>query len=216
MTSTSTEQASPEPTADHWDAVYTEKSPAEVSWFQRTPSTSLELIGALEPRPTSIVDVGAGASTLVDRLLASGLTDVSVLDVSERALRVVRERLGEQASQVTFVVADVRAFVAGRTYDLWHDRAVFHFLTEPADQERYVQAATRAVAPGGALVLGCFAPDGPTQCSGLDTLRLGPDELAARFVPHFTLERAEREVHHTPWEAEQAFTWVVLRRTASA
>ncbi|MCC5947322.1 MAG: class I SAM-dependent methyltransferase [Nitriliruptoraceae bacterium] len=208
--------ASTDATASHWDEVYATKDPAEVSWFQRTPAMSHRLVAELEPPPSSLIDVGAGASVFVDELLDADTVEVAVLDVAARALDVVRDRLGERADAVEFITADVRGFAPARTYDVWHDRAVFHFLTDPADQQRYVEVAARAVTPGGAAVIGSFAPDGPTQCSGLETLRLHPDDLAERFAPWFHLARAEREVHRTPWDAEQAFTWVVLRRVAAA
>ncbi|MFC5177179.1 class I SAM-dependent methyltransferase [Nocardioides taihuensis] len=193
----------------HWEDVYSSKGVDEVSWFQRDPEVSLRLVAGA---PGSVVDVGAGASVLVDRLLEAGRTDVTLLDLSPAALTVTRERLGPAADGVTFVAADVVGWDPDRTFDCWHDRAVFHFLTDPARQAAYVATAGRLVAPRGAVVLGTFAADGPTQCSGLPTARHEPADLATLFAHDFDLEHAERETHRTPWGAEQHFTWVVLRR----
>ncbi len=193
----------------HWDEVYSSKAPDELSWFQREPSTSLRLLTAYG-RPTEpVVDVGAGESPLGERLLDRGFHDVTLLDVSEAALAAVRRHLGER---VSYVAADVRVWRPTRTYGAWHDRAVFHFLTEEDDQERYVEAATAAVESGGVAVLGVFAEDGPTSCSGLPTTRWSAEHLGHRFGDHFGLVHQEREEHLTPWGAVQPFTWVVLRR----
>lgn len=197
----------------HWNEVYTGRSADEVSWFQATPGTSVRLIGlATRGRPAaSVIDVGAGASTLVDALLET-TPDVTVLDVSREALDVTAHRLGPRADRVSWVHADVLDWLPGRTYDAWHDRAVFHFLTNEKDVAAYVDVARRAVAPHGALVLGVFAPDGPTSCSGLPTSRYDAGSLAAQFAGAFDLEHQERELHRTPTGATQSFTWVVLRR----
>ena len=200
-------------TREHWEGVYRAKDAEQVSWFQRDPDVSLRLV---LPAAGSIVDVGAGASVLVDHLLANGRTDVTLLDVSGEALEVTRARLGQSADRVAFVVADVLDWEPDRTFDCWHDRAVFHFLTTPALQQSYVRTATRLVAPGGAVVLGAFAADGPTECSGLPTARHEPEDLARLFEEGFTLEHAEREAHRTPWDSQQNFSWVVLRRLLSA
>ena len=199
-------------TAPHWDAVYAAKSGAELSWTQQEPATSLRLVTGAVPAPGSVIDVGAGTSTLIDRLLDAGYGDVTALDVSEQALAVTRHRLGPRREQVCWVVADLLAWEPPRTYDGWHDRAVFHFLIDPHDRDRYIELATRAVAGGGALVIGTFADDGPAQCSGLPTARYDADAMSALFTPTFTLEHAERELHQTPWGVPQSFTWVVLRR----
>ena len=194
----------------HWDEVYATKDVASVSWFQSTPEVSLRLI---ELVPGSAVDVGSGASTLVDSLLARGRRDLTLLDVSAEALEVTRRRLGDRGAEISFVAADVLQWEPGRTFDCWHDRAVFHFLTDPEQQAGYVRTASRAVAPGGGLVLGTFALDGPEQCSGLPTARYDADGLAAVFAVDFALEHAETEVHRTPWGSDQSFTWVLLRRS---
>lgn len=199
--------------AGHWDGVYGSKAVTDVSWYQPRPATSLRLVAAAAAgRRGPVVDVGAGASTLVDELLADGWDDLTLLDVSAAALDVVRSRLGA-APGVRFVASDVRSWSPGRTFRVWHDRAVFHFLTDAAEQAAYADLARRGVAPGGAVVLATFAADGPEQCSGLPTARYEAADLAAVFADGFDLEHAEREEHRTPWDSVQSFTWVVLRRS---
>jgi SAM-dependent methyltransferase len=201
-----------EDAAGHWESVFETKATDEVSWFQAVPAVSLRLLERWASPAGSVIDVGAGASTLVDSLLDAGWTDVTILDVSETALTRVRNRLGRRAEAVTFVTADIRSWHPNRTYDAWHDRAVFHFLVEPTDRDHYVATATQAVASGGVLVLATFAADGPTECSGLPTSRYDPDELVRAFGSAFALEHAEREEHATPSGSIQPFSWVVLRR----
>ena len=197
---------------EHWDAIYATKASNEVSWFQAAPTTSLRLLERWASPAGSVLDVGSGASMLVESLLDAGWVDVTVLDISEEALNEVRSRLGGRAAEVFFITADVRSWQPHRTFDAWHDRAVFHFLVEPTDRDRYVAATTQAVAPGGVVVLGTFAADGPTQCSGLPTARYDTVSLARAFGSAFVLEHAEREEHTTPAGADQPFSWVVLRR----
>ena len=214
--------------AEHWDTIYGTKATEEVSWFQQQPTTSLRLLTSVAPPSSTVIDIGAGASTLADSLLMAGWSDVTVLDVSATALALVRDRvgvmvgvmvgdqpsdqLGQQQGPASFVVADVLSWKPERTYDAWHDRAVFHFLVRPEQREQYVATAASAIRPGGVLVLGTFAADGPTQCSGLPTSRYDADALAEVFAPGFSLEHSEREEHVTPGGAVQAFTWAVLRR----
>ena len=200
-----------EPAVKHWDGVYVNKGIAAVSWFQARPETSLRLLAAFCAQAGSVIDVGAGASTLADELLERGWNDVTVLDVSSAALDLVRRRLAERKVAVAVVVGDLLAWDPDRTYDVWHDRAVLHFLTQKSDRGRYVDTAARAVPPGGHLIIGAFAEDGPTQCSGLSTARYTCQELVAVFKADFELVHAEREEHHTPDGVMQPFTWVVLR-----
>lgn len=197
----------------HWDGVYDSKPHDAVSWFQTLPSTSLRLVElAARGRPgASVIDVGAGTSTLVDVLLDKG-HKVTLLEVSGEALVTVADRLGARADQVSRVQADLLGWQPERTYDVWHDRAVFHFLTTEPDITTYVEIASNAVEARGALVLGVFAADGPTSCSGLPTSRYDANALAAHFASAFVLEHEERELHRTPSGSTQAFTWVVLRR----
>jgi 2-polyprenyl-3-methyl-5-hydroxy-6-metoxy-1,4-benzoquinol methylase len=194
---------------EHWDEVYTTRPSTAVSWHQEQPTVSLRLVQRAASPDAALIDVGAGTSSLAEALITTGWADVTVLDVSEAAISALRKRLGEQ---VHYIAADVVSWLPERTYDVWHDRAVFHFLTEDGEQARYVETATAAVRRGGSLVLATFAADGPTTCSGLPTSRYDADELAARFAPAFRLSHAEREEHVTPGGVIQPFTWVVLRR----
>ena len=204
-----------EPASDaaHWDGVYATRDVTQVSWFQREPAVSLRLIERHADPAAPLVDVGAGASLLVDRLLARHYRDVTILDVSAVALSGVAARLGEREG-VHLVSGDVREWRPSRRYDLWHDRAVLHFLRDPVDQARYVATVDAALSSAGRVVLGVFAPDGPTHCSGLEVRRYDADDLAALFGAGYDLTWHEREEHHTPGGARQAFTWVVLTRSA--
>jgi len=199
--------------AEHWDSVYGTKASDEVSWYQPDAGVSLDLI-AKHGKPGPIVDVGAGASVLVDELLESGWDDVTLLDVSTEGLDETRGRLSDRASAVTFVVADLLAWEPARRYATWHDRAVFHFLVDEVARDSYVRIAAAAIEPGGVLVVGTFAEDGPEQCSGLPTARYDSQTLAGLFAADFDLVATLRHVHRTPWASEQPFTWVVLRRQA--
>jgi len=196
----------------HWDGVYRSNRPEQVTWHQGRPDTSLRLLVEAVQPSAAIIDVGAGASTLADELLDRGFTDVTVLDVSAAALEGTRARLAGRQPTVAVVIADLVAWQPERQYDAWHDRAVFHFLVQPGDRHRYVSTALRAVRSGGCLVLGTFADDGPTQCSGLPTAGYDAEELAAQFSAGFELVHTERDEHQTPAGVTQPFTWVVLRR----
>lgn len=198
-------------TSSHWDGVYSSKPPTTVSWYEDHPATSLRLVTSAVPPDGAVIDVGAGASTLPDALLDQGYSDVTVLDVSAEALDLVKARLSQRTG-VSFVLANLLAWEPHRAYQCWHDRAVFHFLTDEKDQRQYVATAATAVAPGGRLVLGVFAEDGPTQCSGLPTARHAADNLADHFADHFVPRHAEREQHNTPSGAVQPLTWLVLER----
>jgi SAM-dependent methyltransferase len=202
-------------TGAHWDSVYTARPPETMSWFQARPATSLRLLEAFLPGRGSVLDVGAGRSLLAETLLDSGWPDVTVLDVSTQALDALTARLDRHREALTVVAADLLSWQPVRTWDAWHDRAVFHFLTDPTDRAHYRAVASAAVAPGGVLVIGTFAADGPTRCSGLPTVRYDPATLAAQFEPAFALEHSETEHHVTPAGAAQPFTWAVLRRAPS-
>lgn len=197
---------------EHWDGVYATRATDGVSWFQARPATSLRLLEAFGDTAGSVIDVGAGTSTLVDELLALGWGDVTVLDVSNEALVLVRTRLASRGLAASAVVCDLLQWIPERTYDVWHDRAVLHFLTQSQDRTRYVETAAQAVRPGGYLMIGAFAEDGPTRCSGLPTARYNAQELAAVFSSDFDLVHREREEHRTPDGTAQSFTWAVLRR----
>ena len=198
----------------HWDAVYTSKSPNELSWYQSRPTRSLELLEQLGAAPASaIIDVGGGASTLVDVLLERGAKNVSVLDISRAALEHAQSRLGARAASVTWIEADItRTELPERAYDIWHDRAVYHFLTSAEDRRRYADVAAQALRPGGAAIIATFASHGPTRCSGLDVVRYDSEQLARELGHQFSLDRSIDEQHRTPSGIAQAFTYTVLRR----
>jgi trans-aconitate methyltransferase len=199
--------------SEHWDDVYRTRDADAVSWFEPEATGSLAVLdrnGASARK--SLIDVGGGASVLVDNLLRRGWTDVSVLDLAGAALHVARSRLGSRAAGVDWIVADVTRWSPPRVYDVWHDRAVFHFLTDPSDRAGYVEAMAAALAPDGLAVIAAFAPDGPERCSGLPVMRYDADELAAVVGPAFRLVDVERQVHFAPTGVRQAFTWAAFRR----
>lgn len=192
----------------HWQQVYREKDPTEVSWYQPVPDKSLQLIRSTGVRhDDAILDAGGGASTLVDRLLDEGYTDLSVLDISRHALDRSRTRLGERAGKVEWIESDVTEFEPDRRYSLWHDRAVFHFLTEMADRDKYVAVMRRALIPGGYLVLATFGPQGPKRCSGLDIRRYDIETLQELLGASFRLCRYEIDEHATPMGSIQQFLY---------
>jgi SAM-dependent methyltransferase len=199
---------------EHWEKVYATRSADEVSWFQAHPERSLSLIAATGvSRSGSVIDVGGGASRLVDELLSQGYSSLSVLDISGAALAACRARLGSRATGVNWIEGDVtRVDLPHHAYDVWHDRAVFHFLMEAEERRRYVDAVLRAVKPAGHVIVATFAEDGPTQCSGLPVQRYRPAELHAQFGEAFTLLRHEREAHRTPAGGTQHFVYCLLRR----
>lgn len=197
----------------HWDGVWQDRDPDDVSWFQARPALSFDLVDEFaRTTDAPIVDVGGGASRLVDLLLDAGYEDVTVVDVADAALAHARQRLGARARDVRWVTADVRDLELGHPVAVWHDRAVFHFLTDEADRRRYVERLEAAVRPGGHAVIATFAADGPEQCSGLPVRRHDPDDLTAAIGDAFEPVRFEREVHVTPWDSDQAFTIGVFRR----
>jgi SAM-dependent methyltransferase len=197
----------------HWERVYHSKLPTQVSWYQPHALRSLSLIRRVSPPPDgAIIDVGGGASTLIDDLLDAGYHDLTVLDLSATALAKSRARLGTRANHVRWLEADILEAplpVAG--YSVWHDRAVFHFLTAAADRARYVAQVRRAVRPGGFVLVATFADDGPTRCSGLEVNRYSPATLHAEFGEPFRLLTSEREEHVTPGGVYQAFIYCLCR-----
>jgi hypothetical protein len=202
----------PAGTAQHWDSAYAQGERTR-SWFEEHPNASLRMLDAAGVTPRdSVVDVGGGASPLVDALLDRGHRDLTVLDISDIALRVARRRLGEAERGVEWIVTDLLSWSPPRTYGVWHDRAVFHFVTAEADQRRYLAALQAATQTGSAAIFGCFAPDGPDSCSGLPVARHSADDLAAILGNDWTLVATEREHHHTPAGATQPFTWAAFRR----
>lgn len=202
----------------HWESVYQTKRPTEVSWYRPHLEVSLQLIeGAVASRDAHIIDVGAGESTLVDDLLAHGYRNLYAMDLSNTALEVAKARLGVNASRVNWLCGDVRTFpFPARQYDLWHDRAVFHFLTDSADRAAYVRQVARAVKPGGHVIVATFGPEGPTQCSGLEVMRYGPEALHDEFGSDFHLVKHHTELHHTPMGSTQQFTYCYCRVSKEA
>ena len=184
----------------HWDNVYATKGEAEVSWFQDSPAISLEMIHSACPdHGAAIIDIGGGASRLVDALLRDGYRDLAVLDLSANALEAAKKRIGRAASAVDWIVADATTWRPGRSYDVWHDRAAFHFLTDPRDRAAYVERLRSAITPGGQIIIATFALDGPEKCSGLPVQRHDSASLAAELGPEFELIETRSETHHTPW-----------------
>ena len=204
------------PGREHWERVYLGRDASNVSWYQPAATISLDLIRRVAPDlDAPIIDVGGGASTLVDGLLDAGYRNVTVLDLSGSALGIARQRLGERARDVTWLEADLlTASLAPSAYAVWHDRAVFHFLTAERDRARYVAVAHEAVRCGGHVIVASFAPDGPTRCSGLDVVRYSPEEMHAEFGAEFQLLQSVREEHHTPAGTTPTFTYCMCRVTA--
>ncbi|MCH8959115.1 MAG: methyltransferase domain-containing protein [Proteobacteria bacterium] len=196
----------------HWDTVYAAKAPDQLSWHQETPRISLDLIEQTGvAREDAIIDVGGGASVLADHLLALGYTDLTVLDISGRALQAARRRLGGEADRVCWIESDITMLQPQRRYALWHDRAVFHFLTEPADRAKYVEILKNSLATGGFFLIGAFAADGPTRCSGLDVVRYDQRGICAELGECFRLLGEAADPHQTPWGAEQKFAFFSFR-----
>ena len=199
----------------HWEAVYEQKAETEVSWFQEHPALSLDLIAAYAPDPaSSIIDVGGGASRLVDELVLRGYGDLTVLDLSQAALKASQARLGAHAGKVTWICADATQWRPLRQYDLWHDRAAFHFLTSPEDRTRYVERLVQALRPGGHAIIATFAFDGPQTCSGLPILRYDAAGLGKALGDAFSLVETRAQAHVTPWGAVQEFQVSIFRRNA--
>lgn len=198
----------------HWEEVYATKSPTAVSWFQPHAALSLQLVEQTGvPKDAGIIDVGGGASTLVDDLLDAGYSNLTVLDLSDAALAASRARLGSRADAVHWLVGDITQItLPEQAYAVWHDRAVFHFLTTEPQRDAYVAAVMRAVKPGGHVIVATFAEDGPEKCSGLPVARYSAQGLHAQFGNPFTLLRQQREEHHTPFGTVQQFIYCLCRK----
>ncbi len=198
---------------DYWDRIYETRPPEAMSWTQAVPATSLALMReAVLSTGASVIDIGGGDGRLVDFLLEAGFADVTVLDISERSLERARRRLGAQADRVRWVVGDVTEYEPDRSYDLWHDRAAFHFLTTTEQIVRYLSVATAAVRPGGHAVIGTFAIEGPTTCSGLPVRRYSEDSLDSELRRGFSRVRCVSETHATPFQTQQDFLFCSFRR----
>ena len=199
---------------NHWTRVYEEKAPSEVSWYQSEPEPSLRALERFGAEASSaLIDVGGGASNLVDALLRRGWRDVTVLDIAASALETAKERLGPEADKVHWKVADITDWQPPQRYEVWHDRAVFHSLTQPEQREAYRRALLEAVAPGGLVIMATFALDGPEKCSGLPVQRYDPAALSIELGHDFCLIDSWREEHHTPRGNSQSFNWCAFRRS---
>jgi SAM-dependent methyltransferase len=194
---------------EHWEGVFTSKAADQVSWYRPHLEISLDLIERRAPeRSAAIIDVGAGESTLVDDLLARGYRDLTVLDVSHTAIEATRERLGSAADWVRWIVSDItRADLAPGSFDVWHDRAVFHFLTDPEERRLYVDLVLRSVKRGGHVIVSTFGPQGPMKCSGLEVMRYDAEALHGEFGKRFRIEESTEELHRTPWGTAQQFVY---------
>ncbi len=193
---------------EHWEQVYQRRSPFEVSWYQENPTHSLSLIRNSSISHTeSVIDVGGGASQLVDTLLQEGYQNLTILDISATALEHARNRLGAAADNVHWIESDITRFIPSQQFALWHDRAVFHFLTEAADRAQYIDALKQGLQPGGHLIIAAFSPDGPTQCSELDIVQYDKDKMVRTLGRDFELLEQTSEAHTTPANKIQHFNY---------
>jgi SAM-dependent methyltransferase len=198
---------------EHWEKVYRDNPAEDLSWFQKRPEMSLQLIAATGVRKQDgIIDVGGGASVLVDCLLDEGFERLAVLDISGAALACARQRLGARAGKVLWLEADVTTFAPPHRFAVWHDRAVFHFLTAAEDRAAYVRTLAQTVSPGGHVIIATFAVDGPLKCSGLEIARYDEAGIRAQFGSGFEFRSQKNEVHATPWRTEQKFSYFVFSR----
>lgn len=197
----------------HWQNIYKEKNPLEVSWYQKEPTLSLELIhdtGVSSDAP--IIDIGGGASVLVDFLFKAGFGDLTVLDISAYSLATAKDRLGENASEIQWIEADITEFKPSKQYSVWHDRAVFHFLTNKQDREKYVQSLTEGLCSGGYLMIAAFSMGGPKKCSGLDIVQYDAPKITGELGNSFKLLETRNEKHLTPTNKEQDFTYYLFMK----
>ena len=192
----------------HWNGIYDQKKMDEVSWFQKTPSTSIELIKSLNlDLNASIIDIGGGDGFLVDHLISMGFKDITVLDISLSAINKAKKRLGNKSSDVNWIVCDVSEFVPQKKYDLWHDRAAFHFLTEKNEIKHYKETAEMTIKKNGALVIGTFSKNGPLKCSGIEISQYSQADLSSLFKDKFQLNKSFQIDHKTPFNTLQNFTF---------
>lgn len=198
----------------HWEHIYEAKGSTRVSWYQEHAQLSLQFIQNTGiSKNANIIDIGGGASTLVDDLMAASFQQISVLDISATALQLAQQRLGSHAAEVNWIEADViQANLPSLAYDVWHDRAVFHFLTQAADRRRYIDTVRKAVRTGGHVIVATFAFDGPDHCSGLEVVRYDPESLHHEFGEGFELKDSTRETHYTPLGTEQRFIYCYCRK----
>ncbi|WP_162056277.1 class I SAM-dependent methyltransferase [Pontibacter pamirensis] len=197
----------------HWDAIYQKKNPNEVSWYQPTPTTSLDFVKQFDvPKNAKIIDIGGGDSLFVDHLLDLGYQDVTVLDISASSLDKAKQRLGERAAKVKWIVADAATFKPTEKYDFWHDRAAFHFLTQEQEIEHYLRAVQQGIKPAGVLVIGAFSERGPSKCSGIDIRQYSEVSMAERLKSFFEKIRCITVDHRTPFNTIQNFVFCSFRK----
>ena len=197
----------------HWRDVYQDKSSSELSWYQKEPKLSLELIRSTNAASNdAIIDIGAGTSVLVDYLKKEHYTNLTVLDISENAIAIAKKRLGKSAKSINWIVSDITKFDVFQKFSLWHDRALFHFLTDPSDRGIYVKALINAVRPEGHLIIATFAIGGPKKCSGLEIVQYDSEKMIAELGDNFKLVEERKEVHITPANKEQKFIFFLFRR----
>lgn len=196
---------------DHWERVYSANDPAGLSWYAPHLERSIALIRSVAKPPAAVIDVGGGSSTLVDDLLSLGY-ELTVLDVSQNALDVAQQRLGDRAKMVTWIAADVTAVRLPKAYAVWHDRAAFHFLTDPANRRSYVNLAAASLPPGAHAIVSTFSLEAAPRCSGLNVVRYTPDTLFQEFAPHFSLQHEAAESHRTPSGTDQPFIHCLFKR----
>lgn len=195
----------------HWETVYETKNPDEVSWTQEVPKTSLDFINSFGlPKSAKIIDIGGGDSKLVDHLLEQGYENLTVLDISEKALEKAKIRLGEQAKKINWVVSDITQYEPDTTFDIWHDRATFHFLTSPEQVSKYLEIAKKSVS--GYLIIGTFSENGPKKCSGLDIKQYNEETLTAELKDNFVKIRCVTEDHKTPFDTTQNFLFCSFKK----
>jgi 2-polyprenyl-3-methyl-5-hydroxy-6-metoxy-1,4-benzoquinol methylase len=198
---------------EHWEKIYQEKAPNQVSWFKTNPDISLELISSSGiDKSKSIIDVGGGASVLVDKLIEKNFLDLAVLDISAAAIQHAKKRLGDNAGRVKWVVSDITQFEPARQYDLWHDWAVFHFFTDPDDRKKYIKVLDKTVKANGFVIIATFSLEGPLKCSGLNVERYDAQKLSTELGNHFTLIKNIEQTHLTPWHSEQKFSYCLFKK----
>lgn len=198
---------------NYWDKIYTDKSEKEVSWFQEHPKKSLELIAELSlPKDAAIIDVGGGDSHLTDHLLAQGYSDITVLDISDVSLQKLRNRLGDTNNKVKYVISDVVAFKPQTQFDLWHDRATFHFLTNLEQINQYLEIVNSSLRSGGSLIISTFSKNGPEKCSGLPIHQYSDTELKNLFTKYFMNTKCFEDTHVTPWGSSQSFVYCGFKK----
>lgn len=202
-----------QPSTEHWDEAHRRSAKAGASWFESVPTISLEMIAALGGVDTSVIDIGGGTSTLADELIVVGHHDVTVLDISREARRISRSR-SRSSIEPTWIIADVVSWSPTRRYDIWHDRAVLHFLIDDNDRDLYQHQLQRTVSVGGGVVIGVFAPEGPTHCSGLEVRRYSADDLIEFLGEDFLEVERRIQDHSTPNGAIQPFSWIAARRVS--